>query len=139
MNIHPDYKTKKVMGFIADLIIEYGYTDYSDLTESDKAGLAALLCEASGRTDEFSCITSTSHADQTINLFRKALAGGKEEAQQFLDAIKENAIDYFDYTMNALFNWTIDDYQRSRREWQDHIYKHGDPDQAYQEFHEGLR
>ncbi len=130
MNIHPDFKSKKILGFIADLIIDYDYDDYDQLSDCDKSQLTAFLCEANGAYDE----TDTA---QSIELFKKTLCGEMSE-QDFFEALKENAMSYYDYTMKSLFNYVHDDYQRSRREWLDYVVEHGDADKAHDLYRDGL-
>lgn len=120
-HIHPSFKTKKVLNFIGDLIVEYDYKEFSDLTEENKGELAALLSEACGRGDEFCFITESVNADQTINLFRQALHGTASDNQDFLFAIKNNAIEYYAYTMESLFNYVLDDYHAERNNWLEKI------------------
>ena len=133
-NIHPDYKTKKVLTFVADLIIEYQYDTYNDLSESDLFHFAALLNEAGGVIDELSFISEDSHT--TMESFRNYLTTNNSE--NFLDAIKTSALHYYDHTMKSIFNYVYSDYQQSRREWIDHAAKYGDPDIAYDQYRESL-
>lgn len=137
-HIHPDFKSKKVLTYIADLIIEYGYDHYYDMSEGDKAGLAVLLNQQGGRSDEFSCITQGAHSDQIINAFRKSLNGDREDDINFLETIKENVINYYDYTMKCLFDYVNEDFRLAKNEWLDHLAKEGDPDQAYDKYRENL-
>lgn len=134
-NIHPDYKTKKILGYIADLITEYDYDTYSDLSESDLFGLVTLLNEAGGRIDELSFISET---DGIMALFRKSLTGNIQDNENFLDAIKTGALEYYEHTMKSLFDYVYRDYQQSRHEWLDYVAKHGDPDQAYDQYRETI-
>lgn len=133
-NIHPDYKTKKVLTFVADLIIEYDYDTYDDLSESDLLSFASLLNEAGGVIDELSFISEDSHT--TMESFRNYLTSNNSE--NFLDAIKTSALHYYEHTMKSLFNYVYSDYQQSRREWLDHTAKYGDPDAAYDQYRESL-
>jgi hypothetical protein len=135
-NIHPDYKTKKILGYIADLIIEYGYDNYADLSESDLHGLVVLLNEAGGTIDELSFISEGNSG--IMSLFRKSLVGNIQDNENFLDALKTSAIQYYEHTMESLFNYVHRDYQQSRREWLDHAAKYGDPDAAYDQYRETL-
>jgi hypothetical protein len=98
----PEFNTEKIRKFLIDLVGRNGYEDYSELKKSEKAEFASLLCEAY-RTEEFSCIVDSENADQTIKLFRRALVGTNEDDEKFLCAIKNNAIDYYERTMAALF------------------------------------
>lgn len=139
MTINPIYRTKKILGAIADFIINYDYNTYSDLTDQDKGVIVALLIEASGRSNEYNCIIESNHADQTINFFRAALMGSSDDDHRFLDIIKTNAIEYYDETIHNLFNYVYEDYQSSKREWLDYAAKHGDPDAAYDKYRETIR
>lgn len=138
MNIHPDYMDKKVLTFVADLIIEESYDSYSDLDETDKMALASLLIEAGGRDDEFSFLTNSSDSEQLINALRKALDGTSTDNQTLIDIIKDNVVEYYDNTMEKLFIYVMRDYECSKREWLDHLAKQGDPDEAYDRYRETL-
>ncbi len=137
MTIHPDFKTKKILTFIADLIISYDYNSYDDLAESDKSTLAALMNEAGGRDDELSFLVE-GDTRVFLALFRKSLTGLPEDKENLMEALKDQAVQYYDYTMHQLFDYVINDYESSRKEWLDHMAKHGDPDQATDFYLEGL-
>lgn len=138
MSIHPDYRNKKILNYVTDLIIDYDYNHYADFSQADKEGLVALLIDADGRMDEFCCITDSTHSDETINLFKKALDGTQEDNERFLEAIKANAVHYYDRVMEELFYDVLSDYEQARHEWLDYMAKHGDPDEAYDRYREGL-
>jgi len=136
-NIHPDYKTKKVLTFVADLIIAYEYDSYDDLSENDLFSFIALLNEAGGVIDELSFISEDSYT--TMDSFRKYLTNNdRENLANFLDALKTSALHYYEHTMKSIFNYVYSDYQQSRREWIDHATKYGDPDAAYDQYRESL-
>ena len=138
MNIHPSFRDTKILAHIADLIIDYKYHNYNDLTDEDKLPLVALLIKASGHSDEFNWITENVHSDQTINSFIKLLEGQKEAEFIFLETIKSNAIDYYDSILKALFEYVYEDYVQSRYEWLDKMAKEGDPDMAHDQYRNNL-
>jgi hypothetical protein len=102
-SVHPIFKTKEVRHFINELIENYHYQDYSQLSESDKAQLASLLIEASGKDGEHECIVESNNFDQTMHYLKKALCGNQKDNQDFLRIIKSNAIHYYENTMESLF------------------------------------
>lgn len=136
--VNPIFKTKKVRQYIADLIIDYDYTSFSDLTHADKCEFAGLLIEAAGRSGEHECLTESNDLDQTIGALRKSLLGGYEDDENLLFILKDNTVRYYNETMHALFDDGFEDYQSERREWIDYTAKHGDPDEAYDRYREGL-
>lgn len=136
-SIHPAFKTKKVLSHVADLIIEHGYDYYTDLSEGDKCELAALLNEVGGSDDEFCFLTEGDN--ELAAHFRNVLIRPSPTNQESLiETLRDNAIHYYDYTMDALFNYVKDDYKQSRNEWLDHMAKHGDPDKAYDLYRETI-
>jgi len=138
-HIHPCFKTKEVLQYIAGLIIDYNYKSINDLSDTEKGEFAALLIEASGRLGEAECIVESPHFDQTINYLKTALkADTKENNEKFLMTIKDNAINYYENTMEAIFEYVLADYQQECREWLNHVAKYGDPDTAHDRYLEQL-
>jgi hypothetical protein len=135
---NPIYKTKKVLTYIADLIIDYDYDHYFDLSEHDKAQLASLLSESAGSQSEHDFIFESDNLDKTISYFRKALCGTAIDDENFLEVIKKNAIDYYDRSMEELFNYVWDHYRSERNEWSDAVAKNGNPDEAYDQLKDNL-
>lgn len=84
MNIHPDFKNKNILQYIADLIINYEYDHYLDLSDADKEGLVALLIAANPTETDF--ITDT----QTIAYFCKSLSGTSNDDENFYTFSKQN-------------------------------------------------
>lgn len=136
--LNPIFKTKKVRQYIADLIMDYDYKCYGDLSNSDKCEFAALLIEASGKDSEHECIVESNDLDQLIGALRKALSGTYEDDENLLFILKENTVNYFNLTMEALFEDGFQNFEQERREWMDYVAKHGDPDEAYDRYREGL-
>lgn len=94
--------------FIDNLIGIYNYKSYSDLSQGDKQELTALFIEQSSRNEEFCAITETRNADQTINLFKKALIScSSEDNEAFLEAIKSNAVNYYESQIEQIFEEAI--------------------------------
>lgn len=138
-HIHPDFKTKKILGYVADLIIEYNYNNYEELHDQDKYALAAMLLEAAGRDGELEFLTEHSYPEILIDKFRIALLSDKKEDNEtFIFYAKEQAVEYYEHTMKSLFDYVHNDYQQERKEWIDFAAKHGDPDQAYDLYKENL-
>jgi len=136
--VNPIFNTKKVRQFVADLIIDYDYDDFSDLSNSEKCEFAALLMEAAGRGGEYECITESNHLDQTAGYLRAVLRSDKEADENLLYHLKDEAIRYYADTMQSLFDDGFTNFQQERNEWLDYTAKHGDPDEAYDRYREGL-
>lgn len=135
---NPIFKTQKVKRFIADLIVDYDYDRYSDLTYSDKCEFAALLIEASGKNSEHECLVESNDLDQLMGALKKSLSGTHEDDENLLFTLKENTVNYFDRTMEELFDDGFENFQQDRREWIDYVAKNGDPDEAYDRYRESL-
>ncbi len=136
--VNPIYKTKKILTFLADLIVDYDYDCYRNLAVCEKAELVALLIEAAGKADEANCLINSNDLDQIMGFFKQALAGTRRDEQKFLDVMKKNAIAYYDETMESLFDYVLDDYRRERNEWLDTVTKYSDPDEAYEYYRDNI-
>lgn len=136
--VNPIFKTKKIKLFLADLIHDYQCDHYSKLSYSDKCELVALILEALGNGNNHEFFVESNDLDCTITLFKKSLNGTFQDNENFLDAIKEQAVKYYEETMTTLFSYALDDYEKSVHEWKDYIGKYGDSDQAYDAYKEQL-
>lgn len=138
-NINPCFKTKKILHFVADLIVSYDYTSYFDLSDDAKQEFTAELIEAAGRPGEAECINESANFDQLINSLKKSLkCGSKDNDLILLETIKNNAVEYYESTMEAIFNYVHEDYTAERNEWMDTLSNNGDPDEIYASYLEGL-
>lgn len=137
-NPNPIYLTKEVKKFVTNLINDYDYISYRMLSHSDKCEFIAHLIQASGKDGEREFLTESNHLDQTIYYFTKALLGTCEDDENFLFIIKDNAIKYFEETMECIFEYLIESNDTDKNSWIDHVTKYGDPDEAYQRYQEGL-
>lgn len=133
MNIHPCFKTEKVLSFVAHLILECDYKDFNDLSEDDLKKFASLLIEAD-KEAEF--LTQHAFADLLMEKFVLALATDKPEANEdFLWTAKDHAVEYYDSTMRDIFKAISTDHRRSCNEWADYIINYGNPDQPREVTH----
>lgn len=103
-SIHSDFESSKILRFVRNLINDNGYTSFDDLCHAEKCEFAALLIEAAGSKAEHEFLTENNHLDQIISKFRKALTGLSIDDDDFVDAIKESAINYYEPIMVALFD-----------------------------------
>lgn len=108
-NINPCYLTKKIRSYVSDLICDYGYKSYEQLSYSDKCSFSAFLIDASGKDTEHEFLIESRHLDQSIAAFRKALFGDSVDDKKFLMTLKDNTISYFDETMEAIFDYVNED------------------------------
>lgn len=136
--VNPMFKTPKVKQFIAGLIIDYDYNSFSDLSHSDKCEFSALLIDAYDKHSEHEFLTESNDLDQTISAFKQALRGSGDDDEHFLFVMKDNTVRYYSDIMEALFNDGYDNFKQERHEWVDYMAKHGDPDEAYDRYQEGL-
>lgn len=133
LDVNPCFRTKKVLQHIANLIIDYDYTTYYDLSEGDRRELAALLIDAAGKDGEYECLVECKDSDQIIAALKLALTNSSND-DALIDTIKDAAVDYYDDIMHALFDGVYDDYCQERNEWLDRMAKDGDPDEAYERY-----
>ncbi len=130
---NPIYKTPKILSYLLDLISDYHYDHYYDLSESDKGKLAALLSEAAGQHGEAEFIIESPHFDSAITYFRKALSGTRKDDDKFLEIIKKNAIDYYDLSMEELFNYALSVRDEKLKNYSDNIYDYTPTKHHYKE------
>lgn len=116
--IHPTFKTTEVLNYIANLITDYDYKDYSDLSFYDKCELASLLIEPEG----FEMISF-----ETRESFKQMLCSTLNEENYLFD-LRENTVKYYDDIMESLFAYTLEEYVQERNAWLDEIAKYGDSD-----------
>ncbi len=128
-SIHPSFNTTKVKHYVTDLIINYDYKQFSDLTYGDKCEFAALLIEAAGKDGEHECITESENLDQIIGFLKKALAGNYEDDENLLCSLRTGAVSYYENIMEALFYSELENYQTKRNEW----FKYADKDETINE------
>jgi hypothetical protein len=113
------YLTRKVKSFVNDLIsYQQGKPSYHKVAYSDKEELTALLIEAAGKDGEREFLTESDHLDQVIGAFRKYMLG-LESDQYFLEAMKGNAVAYFEDTMQEIFNHMLDEQVNEHNTWLD--------------------
>jgi hypothetical protein len=132
MSIHPDFRSKEILSYIADLISNYGYSHYNDLMDSEKEGLASLLVKVD---EPYAFINDYPYSDELLNVFCQAMTSStKDKDNELLAVMKSQAINHYDLLMQRLFNHVLDDYQAERNQWLDHASKYGDPDEAYDRY-----
>lgn len=132
-NINPCYLTKKVKEYVTSLISDYDYDAYDKLSNSDKCVFVAHLIEAAGRSSEHEFLTESDYLDQTIFSFRQSLLGMEEDDENFVYTMKENAIRYFESTMETIFESILEDYQADIYSCIKHAALYGNPDDRYME------
>lgn len=128
------FNNKTVKGFMADLIIEYGYQHFDDLTIADKSEFAAVLIEASGRDAEYECLVESDNMDSIMARIKAVLQSKSDSSDQLIQTLKETIINYYHGTMEAIFWDVLEDYDSARREWLDFAANNGDEDQAHEQF-----
>lgn len=116
--INPCFKTPEILNYIADLITDYGYDHYDDLSYGDRCELTAKLLEVEGY--EMACQEMFEH-------FKKSLIDFKTD-EDFLFEFKQTVIKQYDEIMQALFIYTYDEYVEERQTWLKEIGCYGNPD-----------
>lgn len=108
MNNYYISPAKEAKNFIRELIIDYRYKNYFQLSKSDKSNLASILSKSYRPQDEIDFISETD-PHYLMNLFRGYLMTKKESSKEmFLEAMEDTLINYYDKTMKELF----EDYQQ---------------------------
>ncbi len=109
--IHPDYKSKKIISFVKSLILDSGCDHYHQIEYSSKLRLAALLNETCSLADGFNCLTDNAFADALLQSFRNSLIFGTPlEDKNFVNRAKLCACEYYETIMEELFNMVLNDY-----------------------------
>jgi hypothetical protein len=133
--IHPSYKTKQILEFVEEIICDYSYRSFSDVTLSDKYKLASMLSIQDGYADLLSFLTESNNADQIMALFRKSITSPKQShTDAFLEALKETYLDYYVTTMENLFNYVKEGIDSDKEAYIDHVRIYGDEDAAYDNY-----
>ncbi len=104
--IHTSYKKKAILDYINDLITEYKYTQYDDLTQCDRNDLYILMIEHGGRSDEFCFITQTMYADFILSKIKESIRSPKPI--DLSGAFMMGAANYYDDTAEELFNYCME-------------------------------
>lgn len=100
-SINPIFLTKEVNDFVYDLISDYSYRKYSDLSFSDKTQLAGILMKISADGE---CIVESKNYTKLMGKISKCLIAGTPQAKISLyDNVAETAIDYYNDTMREIF------------------------------------
>lgn len=130
---NPTFNTPKIRQFIYDLINDYDYKHYKELSFSDRCEFTNLLIEAAGRSGEKECLIESNDLDQVIYQLKKSLRDPRDNGHDLVFIMKEAVIHYYDETMETLFNHALSDYAEEKEDWLDYIGNHGDPDATYME------
>jgi hypothetical protein len=131
------FNKRHIKGFVADLITEYGYERFDDISQTDKESLASMLLDAAGRDYEFECLSESSNHDLIIGYLKSSLKGDKDANESLLEILKEAPVLYYTNTMEAIFVEVMENYETARREWLDYAAKE-DEDAAYEQFRNNL-
>lgn len=107
--IHPDFKSKKILSFIKDLIVGKKYQNVVEIDKTERATLVTYIIDAAGYAAESECIVESPHFDQVMSLLKKAIVGKYEDDFRLAEAIKENAINYYDDLITDLFNYCLEE------------------------------
>ncbi len=126
-SINPTFNTKQITYFVQDLIND-GCTSLDDLTNGDLCDFAGLLIIAAGRNGEQECLVESAHLDQIMAALKRSLHGVKEDNDNLVYIMKENAISYYRDLMESIFENVMQEQNHERDEWIDHVAQYGEPD-----------
>ena len=106
-------KRKEIVSFLEETVSSKNITSVDQLSDADKDWLTALNIQSlAGTHDSFCCITDPDNADETLNLFVRALLTSKpEDHYDLLGCLKNNAFNYFKKPMNKLLQEVIDEIE----------------------------
>lgn len=128
-HIHPDFKTTKILGFITDLITDARCHSINDLTEHQLQQFSSLLIEAAGHDGETEFLTQHAFSDVLILKIREALFNDSKDCDETLiHYMKSHAVEYYNDTMQAIFDSVYEDYEQNQLEWAAHVKQYGNPD-----------
>lgn len=103
------YKTKTILYFIQNLIVNKNYDSYQNLKPNEKNQLAVFLINAAGKVYESECIVESRYFNRTMTLLKTALISDlPEDNQNLVLVLKGNAVDYFEQTMRDLFDYVLE-------------------------------
>jgi hypothetical protein len=125
------FNTPKVRSFILDLIKDHDRKKYSDLTYADKCAFASILINTSEKSAEAECIIESNDLFQIIYFLKDALLGNRIADQNLITTIKNVAVEYYEETMEILFESVLNDYEIDQADWNKYLIRNGDPDDVY--------
>lgn len=137
MSINP-FLTKQVKRYILSLIVDYNYKNFSDLSHSDKCELASYLIDSYSKQDEHEFLIQSPLLTHIIFSFKKSLKGHITDDENFLAFMKESTVDYFEPTMETLFNEIYHDHTMDILTETLHLKRYGDADNLREYQQEGL-
>lgn len=128
-NINPIFLNKEIKNFVYDLISDYSYRKYTELSFSDKTQLSGLLMKASG--DGECIVESSNYCDLMRNISSSLINDNAQSKQYIYNEIAETAVDYYDEIMSGIFAHVYSEMREEYEKWSDKIQKYGDPDDQY--------
>jgi len=133
------FKTKAVKQYIFDLIIDYKRNHPRDLLQDEREMITALLIESLSPFDEHESLVNCDDLDVVMAALKCALKDGCQESHLVLaEKTKAAVVKYYKDIIDELFWDVLGEFNSERNEWLDYVAKHGDEDQAYEMFREGL-
>lgn len=110
--VHADYKTKEVLSYIDDLIINDDVESISDLTEKNRMELSAMLLKTEPLTELLNFLSETAHDER----FRDNLVDfmfvpdfHENMARDFTYKVAGFALDYYEPMIESILNERLDD------------------------------
>lgn len=113
------FYTRAIRSYLEDIINSYHYTRYAQVTEMERSELAGLFIEAAGKDGEAECLVESPNLDQIAQYLKNMLIGTREHEMQFVNFMREQAIDYYNELMEEAFNHVLKDMEWER--WSDTI------------------
>lgn len=136
MFIHPFYNTKEARQYCADLIYDYNYEEYAQLTIDDKCKFSAILLVGGEKLDDEVIVENKELPHLLVHIGKLLLNEGDLTA--FNDDLKKAVVDYYDGLMNKIFTDVYTDWVLSQDEWYQWSAKQTDPDRAFSIYRESL-
>ena len=105
---------KRIHSYLQSLIDE-GAKSYESLDEYEKENLVIRIIQVLG-TDAYQIIIGSDNFDKTLGYFSKFLQTAKsEDSYDLLDQMRKNAIEYYAYDLEQLFDEIVEQNDNSRK------------------------
>lgn len=108
----PNYMYDERIYSYAESLIDEGFLSYHAISTSDKEHFITLIIDVLGE-EAYQILIGSDNLDKTLHLFAKYLKSkSKIDSENFISALRENALDYYDYYLQNLFDEVLSRQQR---------------------------
>lgn len=111
--VHPDYKTKEVIQYIDDLIVNGNVKSVSDLTLLNRIELSGMLLKTEQLTEILNFISQNDNDEKFRDSLVECMCSKTfppDKAMSFLGKVISFSEDYYEPTIESILNERLDHY-----------------------------